>query len=73
MSETLVRDRDGEMRTIHEPTQDVHICKDGTEPGWGPETADGRPRPCLACRQHLVGAFGPGKRFRYGGRFTPVR
>lgn len=56
-----VRDRDGEMRTVA-VDEDVVACICVGVDGWGPETADGRPRPCLAHRPHLVGRVGPQRR-----------
>jgi hypothetical protein len=64
-----VRDRDGEMATVTDPDAPAeHTCVDGT--GFGPEDDDGRQAPCLVCRPHLRGAYGPGKRFAYGARFA---
>jgi hypothetical protein len=66
-----VRDRDGELRTITDPDAPIpHICipgTDGRSTGWGPEDAQGRPTPCLACRSHLRDAYGPS--WRPGPRF----
>lgn len=57
---TLVRDRDGDMRTITD-TPDHHWRCDGH--GWSIGPVEDRiPVPCPICRPHLIGRVGRGRR-----------
>ena len=60
--EILVRDRDGDLYPHVEPEPEQCTCS-GT--GWSEQDSEGRPKPCLVCRPHLRGAYGPSKAFGF--------
>lgn len=62
MSEFVVRDRDGELRTVHNP--DAEICRCDGEGNLVLEDAYGRPIVCLLHRPHLRGRIGARPRGR---------